>query len=121
MKKNNKMIVLSMGYWFGAHSLGLLIHPYQSMRRVVRQGVFVPLVLLPSVCLAGWWFLGIVVGHVAVLASLGFGWAARGLATFYYTPMIMYFVFVWVGIFLILWQGLLWYLYVRFSKVLGQK
>ena len=113
--------VMSIGYWFGAHSLGLLMHPYQSMRRIVRQEVFVPLVMLPGVCLVGWWMVGVLVGHFPVLAKFGFGFLAISLDKLGWVRLSLYFGFVWVGMFLILWQCLLLYLYWRFSKVADVK
>ena len=68
---SRKRALLSFGYWFGAGSLGLLLHPYQSMRRIMREGVYIPLVFLPMVLFMFWWGLGFVISRVAVLESLG--------------------------------------------------
>ena len=109
-----RAFVLSLGYWFGAHSLGLWLHPYQSMRRVVREGVFLPLVFLPSVCLGLWWFFGLVISRVALLSGLGLGLVADSLERFGPTQIVLSFGFVWVVVVLLLWQGVLVYLFWRF-------
>lgn len=110
--------VLSLGYWFGAHSLGLLLHPYQSMRRVVRERVFVPLVLEPLVFLGVWWGLGVVVAHFTVLEKLGLLKMSVVLESVWLTRPVMYFGFVWGGVFLVLWQVMLFYLWWRFKGII---
>lgn len=118
-RKRKTTAVLSLGYWFGAHSLGLLVHPYVSMRRIVREKGFVPLVLLPSVCLVVWWVVGVVVAHVDVLVKIGLGVVAFELEKFGPIQIVLSFGFVWGGVFFGCWQVLLLYLWQRF-RVLGR-
>ena len=102
--------ILSLGYWFSAYTLGLLLHPYKTVRELVRRPQFGPLVAVPSVT----WLVGWVVGMVGlrfgdgVLGVVGVevtpGWLVRGLV----------FGFWWGTYFLGLWQILLVYLWGRF-------
>ncbi len=117
MSKTKRRAILSGGYWFGSHSLGLLVHPYQSMRRIVRERGFRPLVWLPSVCLGCWWIIGVVVAHFNVLASLGLGFWAMKLERFGPTEIVLAYGWLWIGVSLVLWQVLLGYLYARFRGV----
>lgn len=80
-----------------------------------------PLVMLPSVLLVGWWVLGVVVARVSILAKLGLPGLAGELENLMMARVLMYGVFVWGGVYLLMWQGLLLYLYWRFSKVAGLK
>jgi len=113
-KLGRKMAVVSLGYWFGSHSLGLLMHPYQSVRRMVREEVFVPLVMLPSVVLMVWWMVGVVVANFNVLATLGLGLVAVELERRGPTQIVLSLAWLWGVVFLLLWQVMLGYLYRRF-------
>ena len=113
-RRSKKTFVLSFGYWFGAHSLGLLLHPYQSVRRMHRERVYESLVWLPSVCLLIWWVFGLVVSRLDVLASMGLYFLVVPVDKLGITRVVLVFGFVWGGVFLLMWQGLLWYLWRRF-------
>lgn len=112
MKASTKT-VLSLGYWFSALSLGLLLHPYPTLRKMVRDRLLRPLVLLPLVSGLSLWiatmalvrFGGVILGVFGAEVSSGM---ALGLA----------FLFWWVAWFLGLWQVVLGYLFVRFYTVL---
>lgn len=110
-----RRLVLSVGYWFGSHSQGLLIHPYPTMRRIVREGVYEPLRWLPSMVLVLWWVVGFAISRWNVLSGLGLAFLAVKLERLGATQLIMSFVFVWGVVWLLLWQGLLVYLYRRFK------
>lgn len=118
MRPKSKL-VLSVGYWYGAHTLGLVLHPYQSMRRIVREKLFEPLTLLPLVTLFWWWVAGLLVVRFNVLLTLKLDFLANLIDSFGGKTQVFYFVFVWVGVYLLLWQLLLSYLYWRFKKVIG--
>jgi len=109
-KLGRKMAVVSLGYWFGSHSLGLLMHPYQSVRRMVREEVFVPLVMLPGVVLMVWWVVGVGVAK----ATLGLGVVAVELERRWPTQIVLSLAWLWGAVFLLLWQVMLLYLYRRF-------
>jgi len=59
----------------------------------------------------------VVVAHVGVLSKLGLVGVAEVLESVELVRPVMYVGFVWVGIFLGLWQGMLLYLYWRFRGV----
>ena len=106
-------VILSWGYWFSALSLGLLLHPYATLRKMVRDKLLRPLVLLPVVSTALLWMGTVVVVHGGAEIAGGLGWV---------TPIVwkqfLAWVFWWVVWFLGLWQVVLVYLMVRFIKVL---
>ena len=110
-------VLLSFGYWFGSRSLGLLMHPYQSVRAIRRDDFYKPLVWLPSVLFLGWWFMGFLIGRVDVLLGLGLGGLARGLSGWGSTQIVLSFIFVWGAAFLVIWQVMLLYLDRRFSSI----
>lgn len=110
-----RRMVLSLGYWLGAHSLGFLTHPYQSVFRIVRAQFYEALVLMPMVLLIWWWVLGVVLAHANVLLSLGLPQVAGAIALVPYKQQVLSFVFVYGVCFLLLWQLvlLLWYQVIR--------
>lgn len=105
--------ILSWGYWFSALSLGLLLHPYMTLRRMVRDRLLRPLVGLPFVSAVFLWMATLVAVRMGALFLdvLGVGVPVG-------TTMILAFLFWWVVWFLVLWQVVLAYLFVRFSIVL---
>ena len=115
MKKSTT--ILSMGYWFSAYTLGLLLHPYKTVRELVRRPQFGPMIVTPLVVWLFVWATGVVAFRfgwvVFYLLDLLIGvgetpeWFMGGLA----------FVFWWMSWFLLLWQGLVGYLWVRFRSV----
>lgn len=105
--------ILSWGYWFSALSLGLLLHPYMTLRRMVRDRLLRPLVVLPVVSAFFLWMATFVAVRVGALFLdvLGVGVPVG-------TTMVLAFWFWWVVWFLALWQVVLAYLFVRFTVVL---
>ena len=67
-------VILSWGYWFSALSLGLLLHPYATLRKMVRDKLLRPLVLLPVVSTALLWMGTVVVVHGGAEIAGGLGW-----------------------------------------------
>lgn len=108
MKKT--LLLLSAGYWFSAYTLGLLLHPYKTMREMVRLKIYTPLTLVPLVM----WLMGWAIG----MLGLRFGGAILTLVGIKPTPAgLVYglgFGFWWGSWFLGLWQALLIYLFIRF-------
>ncbi len=92
------------GYHVGVVAAGLLLHPYKTVQEVVRKGIPGSAILLPFFI----WILGFLVLRVfehflfSLLPYLGAWW----------------FMFVWGTIFLLFWQLLLLYLFVRFNSSL---
>lgn len=106
--------LLSWGYWFSAWSLGLLLHPYMTVRKIVREKFLRPLVLLPMVSGILLWIATVMMVHggALLLSSLGMGLPSGIKAS-------LAFMFWWMAWFLGLWQVVLIYLFVRFTKVLS--
>jgi hypothetical protein len=93
-------IVTSMIYSLGQITLGLFLHPYQSMQNLVRDQVFIPLMLLPTL-LAG-------------LFYVLFAWWL--LALFYDGSIVFRLVYRSFFFFFLFWQILLVYLFWRFKR-----
>ena len=96
--------VLKFGYHLSSVSLGLFLHPYQTVQLTVRQRLPLAIIFLPSLI----WL-------VAMLLLRFFEYIL-----FFLMPYIgvWWFLFVFGTIFLALWQLLLAYLYLRFSSIL---
>lgn len=107
--------LLSVGYWFSAYTLGLLLHPYKTVRELRRRPAFTPLVGVPVVTWLVAWFV--------TLVGLRFGWVILWVLGLVATPRfihILAFLWWWLTVFLVLWQGMLLYLWVRFKSANSQ-
>jgi hypothetical protein len=97
---------LQFGYHLGAVLLGFLTHPYKTVQDVVRQRIPGTIIFFPLLI----WIAGVVLLRASelilykILPFLGFWW----------------FLFVWYTVFLLFWQILLLYLFVRFSKSISE-
>lgn len=111
MKRKTKTI-LSFGYWFGVLSVGLLIHPYITMRKMVRDRLMRPLAFLPIVTAMCLWVGG---GVIVGIGSLALG--VLGIVLPGWIIGAMGFLFWWIMWFLVLWQVVLGYLLFRFLMV----
>lgn len=102
-------MMLSFIYSLGQITLGLLLHPYQTMQSLVRDRVFVWMSLLPTVVLAlvtlVWRFL------IVPIVSLVFSCQNLSVAVCEVLP----FVSNVITFFCLYWQVLLLYLMFRFS------
>ncbi len=110
MKK--KTLVLSVGYWFSAYTLGLLLHPYKTVRELRRNSRFTPMVAVPVVIWSIVWVVGMV--------GLRFGWVVLwvlGLKALPRFITLLAFLFWWFTFFMGMWQVLLLYLWLRFGGV----
>lgn len=81
-------------------SLGLAVHPYRSMREIMRGFWFIPLAFLPSAVLVWIFITGRIAAWVVDLPAS----YRSGVGIFYSTFVIS----------LVLWQILLFYLAFRF-------
>lgn len=103
--------LLSWGYWFSSRTLGLLSHPYITMREIVREHFLRPLAVLPTVIWIMSWVVAVIIGRVGLWFEIQDSvWAVpvgRGLV----------FLWVWLSWFLLIWQVVLSYLYVRFRRL----
>lgn len=106
-----KRTVFSWGYWFGSRTQGLLVHPYVTMREIVREHFLRPLAVIPLMFWIASWMMAVVLGR------LGLWLKADGLWWTIPVGKILVFGWVWGTTFLILWQGVLGYLYVRFRLI----
>jgi hypothetical protein len=108
---NYKSAFLSIFYSIGQLTLGLLIHPYQTMQSLVEDKVFVWMALLPTGVLAivtiVWRFLIVPAVHL-VFSCQETGFFACDWLPFFSD---------WLTFFCIYWQILLFYLLYRFSTV----
>lgn len=100
-----------VGYSVGRISLGLLLHPYQTMQSLVFERTFWWLSLLPTMILASLtlaWRLMIVPGVQVFFSCSSTGWVAC---------QYLEFVSNWVTFFCLYWQIMLLYLLFRFYSV----
>ncbi len=98
-------------YSLGQITLGLLLHPYQTMQSLVRDKVFIWMALLPTGVLA----LVTVLWRFAVvpLVRLFFSCQSSNFGGCEWLP----FISNWLTFFCIYWQILLMYLLFRFGWV----
>lgn len=108
MKKN---IFLSFIYAIGQITLGLVLHPYQTMQSLVEEKVFVWLTLLPMGLLAIltvlWRFIIVPVVQT-VFSCQASGFVLCNFVTFLSN---------WITFFCLYWQVMLFYLLFRFKSV----
>ena len=113
---------MTKGYYFFSFiysvaqiTLGLLLHPYQTMQSLVREKVFVWMSLLPTLVLAivtiGWRFA------IVPVVRLVFSCQATGFVGCEFLP----FVSNSLTFFCIYWQILLLYLLFRFDWVFEKR
>ncbi len=105
--------ILSLGYWFSAYTLGCLLHPYKTVRELARHTSLYPLIFTPLI----FWLFSYVVGMV----GLRFGWVilwVLGLQATSRFITLLAFLFWWLSSFLLLWQLVLGYLWVRFKTII---
>ena len=99
MVVSKKTTILSFGYWFSAYSLGLLVHPYKTVRSLVRERVYLRLIWFPMV----FWVLSWVIVLV-VLRLIEVVFALVGFLTPQWLIFVSGFGFWWMSVFLLLWQ-----------------
>lgn len=103
----------STAYAVGQVTLGLLLHPYQTMQSLMEQRVLLPLVLLPSGVLAIVtlvWKVVVVPLVRTVFSCQSAPNACAGLP----------FLSDWITFFCLYWQVMLLYLVLRFALVRKQ-
>lgn len=104
-------ITASIIYSLGQITLGLLLHPYQTMQSLVEDKVFVWMTLLPTaiyVIAKGLWFLMFV-----PLVRFVFSCST---SSFFGCDLIP-FLANWLVLFCVFWQVLLIYLLLRFFLI----
>lgn len=101
--------ILSLGYWFSAYTLGMLLHPYKTVRELSGRRGLGPMVAAPAVIWGVSWVVGMV--------GLRFGWVLLWLLGLKATGRfvnILAFLWWWLTVFLGLWQVVVGYLWGRF-------
>jgi len=109
--------IFSFFYSIGQISLGLLVHPYQTMQMLVSDKVFVWLSLLPTLILAGLtglWRIGIEAVVEGMLCRQN---SFVMIGSIHISCTEVTFFTNWVSFFMIFWQILLLYLLFRFYFV----
>ena len=61
---------LSFSYWFSSRTLGLLSHPYITMRQIAREHFLRPLAILPVVIWIMSWLTAVFIGRIGLLFEL---------------------------------------------------
>ncbi|PIY80954.1 MAG: hypothetical protein COY80_00080 [Candidatus Pacebacteria bacterium CG_4_10_14_0_8_um_filter_42_14] len=106
MKKDQ---LFSFLYALGKITLGLLLHPYQTMQSLIRERAFIWMALLPSAVFVGakiiWFFVLVPMVRFAFSCSV---------SSFFGCELIPFFA-NWLVLFCIYWQVMLLYLLLRFS------
>lgn len=108
---NTRRIFFSTIYAVGQITLGLLLHPYQTMQSLVQDKVFIWMTLLPTGVLAlttVMWRYGLV-----PLVRLVFSCHTTGFIGCQWLP----FLSNGLTFFCLYWQLILFYLLIRFAKV----
>ena len=100
---NAQRFFWSVVYSISQITLGIIMHPYQTMRQIVREQVFSWMVLLPVAL----WVFGLVVWRVV-------SWLLLTVIPF---PNFWTFLALWFSMFCMLYQLLLFYLLIRFIRV----
>ncbi|OGJ16784.1 MAG: hypothetical protein A2632_01945 [Candidatus Pacebacteria bacterium RIFCSPHIGHO2_01_FULL_46_16] len=101
--------VISFLYACGTITVGLLLHPYQTMQSLVQERAFLWLTLLPLAVLVlvkvVWFFV------LVPLVRFVFSCSSSG----FFGCDLIPFVANWLVLFCVYWQILLFYLAVRFT------
>jgi len=103
-KVSRSALIMWLGYVWGTTLAGLAIHPYQSIRRIVlTKRILLPVTLSPVIGLIGLFVVGRVGSYVFTLGVMGRELMALILGS------------ILIG--LLMWQGLLLLLVLRFWRV----
>jgi hypothetical protein len=108
MNVDKSKALVSIIYSLGQITLGFLLHPYQTMQTVVKDRVYVWMVLLPVSVLLG--IILIWKNFVVPFVRIFFSCSQSGLFLCDWLPFISKVVVLYSW----LWQGLLIYLFFRF-------
>jgi len=104
-KRSKSVFVLFVGYVWIATLAGLALHPYRSVKRMVlekEKRVLLPVVVTPLFALVVFFVFGRIVSYLVELGGFG--------------REVMSFVLGVCLVGLLLWQGLMGVLFVRFWR-----
>lgn len=107
MHKGSLEVIL---YSLSKITWGLLVHPYQTMQSLLREKSFIWMVLLPSVVL----FLTKMIWLFVVVPIVQYLFSCS--EQYFVGCAIIPLLANWLTFFCILWQAMLLYLLLRFSK-----
>jgi hypothetical protein len=85
-----------------------MIHPYITMREIVREHFLRPLTTIPTMLWICSWVIAVIIGKIGLFFSFD-----QQSWTIPFGRMLV-FVWWWFSWFVLLWQILLAYLYLRF-------
>lgn len=108
MKSSWRITIFSLGYWYSSRSLGLLLHPYVTMQTIAREHFLRPLVFLPTIVWYSSWVVGFLLFQTAKILPLSL------ISNLLFLKPILAFSWWWATLFLVWWQLVLGYLYLRF-------
>ena len=115
MKADKSKAILSVFYSLGQITLGFLLHPYQTMQTVVGDKVYSWMALLPVTAL-----FGIIIIWKSIMVPLVrnfFSCSQSGLFLCDLLPFVSKVIILYAW----LWQGLLFYLFIRFFFLYSKK
>lgn len=104
-------VLASLFYSLGQITLGLLLHPYQTMQSLVEDKVFVWMTLLPSAV----YVIAKVLWHFIIIPVVRFAFSCSS-SSFFGCDIIPFFA-NWLVLFCVFWQILLIYLLLRFFLI----
>jgi len=105
---NYSSAALSVIYSLGQITLGLLLHPYQTMQSLVRDKVFIWMSFLPVAV----YILAKLVWYYLIVPTVRFVFSCQS-SGFFGCDLIPFFA-NWLVLFCVYWQVLLLYLLIRF-------
>lgn len=115
MKIDKSKAVISIFYSLGQITLGFLLHPYQTMQTVVNDKVYSWMALLPVTALFG--LIAVWKKIIVPLMRNFFSCSQSGVFLCDWLPFISKVVVLYAW----LWQGLLFYLFIRFFFLYSKK
>lgn len=115
MKFDKSRAVTSILYSVGQITLGFLLHPYQTMQTVVSDRVYAWMFLLPVALLLS--IISLWKSLVVPLVRIFFSCSQSSLFLCDWLPFLSKVVILYCW----LWQGLLFYLFLRFWWLYSKK
>ena len=108
-------LIKSFCYATARFSLGLLIHPYQTMQLLVKQKMFVWIAMLPTILLSASFLLSR--AWTVIFSKMAFSLTP----VLFNLPELYSFVSTWLTVFCLYWQLMLLYLLLRFNLAMARE
>lgn len=106
-------VLLSFVYACGQITMGLLLHPYQTVQSLAREKVFAGMIFLPVAV----YVLAKIIWFFVLIPLVHYVFSCQSTA-FFGCDLIPFFA-NWLVLFCVYWQVLLLYLFLRFWIVLN--